>query len=510
MTPSAAEIARHLGGRRCGRDWLCRCPVPGHEDKRPSFYVGEREGQTVWICRSGCNQDETTDALHSQSWWPQSSHKKSWTIRSAGGSVISTKYREDEPSGNKRCWWEPGGVKPRDMLYLAEQTRNGYSTAEPIYVCEGEKDTDAAVALGLQAVGTVGGASNCPSPEILSCLERYSVILWPDYDEPGQKHMADIAAKLNRDVQIVDTAALWAGQAPAGQGAADLPALPDGGLPVIDMPFQGRRLIRMKASDVAARRVDWFVDGYIPKGMVTILAGDPGTGKSFLALDWCASASRAGGRSIYMVFEDAPEYTMVPRLDGLDADKAQVEFIAGMQDGEHETAFNSDHLDLVDDALEQSGASLLVIDPIQAFTPSSVNVYQDNEVRAIMTPLGKLAAKYNCALLIIMHLRKPMGSDRRTKVSIHDVRNSGDYVGAARSVLGVAYKDRLEPEYGPDIRRVYHIKCNVGPQAPYFEFSIDNGGYHPLSVPRAGESGGGKVLNMPARPADNQYAEETF
>lgn len=509
MNPSAAEIARSCkGARKTGYGWQARCP--SHDDKVASLSIGERNGTVLFRCHAGCSQEALLEHFKQAGLWPESNGgKKTWTIKSSEGSVIATKYREDDPSGKKRCWWEPGGVKPAGMLYLAEQTRNGYDSSQPVYVCEGEKATDAAVRLGLQAVGTVGGASSCPSPEILSCLERYPVILWPDYDDPGQRHMADISAKLNRAVQIVDNEALWAGQAPAGQDAADLPALPAGGLPVKDMPFQGRRLIRMRASDVTAKRVDWFVDGYIPKGMASILAGDPGTGKSFLALDWCASASRAGDRSIYMVFEDAPEYTMVPRLDGLDADKAQVEFIAGMQDGEHETAFNSDHLDLVDDVLEQSGASLLVIDPIQAFTSSGVDIYRDNEVRAIMTPLGKLAAKHNCAVLIIMHLRKPMGSERRTKVSIHDVRNSGDYVGAARSVLGVAYKDKEVPEYGSDVRRVYHIKNNVGPQSPYFEFSIDNGGYHPLSVPRAGESGGGKVLNMPARSA-GQYAEEMF
>lgn len=486
--------------------WRCRCPA--HADKRPSLDIGDKNGKTVWKCRAGCSQEAVHDALVAKGLWHENGHKKTWLIKSAGGAVQATKTREDP---GKKIRWSPAGVKPKEMLYLAEQTRNGYDSSQPVYVCEGEKAADAAVRLGLQAVGTVGGASNCPSAEVLSCLEGFPVVLWPDNDAPGRNHMEDISSKMDRPVQIVHIESLWAGQAPAGQDAADLTALPAGGLPVKELAQQGRRLIRMRASEVKAKTVDWFVDGYIPKGMVTILAGDPGTGKSFLALDWCASASRAAERSIYMVFEDAPEYTMVPRLDGLDADKAQVEFIAGMQDGEHETAFNSDHLDLVDDALEQSGAGLLVIDPIQAFTASGVDIYRDNEVRAIMTPLGKLAAKHNCAVLIVMHLRKPMGSERRTKVSIHDVRNSGDYVGAARSVLGVAYRDKDAPEYGSDIRRVFHIKCNVGPQAPYFEFSIDNGGYHPLSVPRAGRSeSGGKVLNMPARPANDQYAEETF
>lgn len=506
MNPDATQIARACQkARKTSWGWQARCPT--HKDKVASLSIGEKNGTVLFKCHAGCSQEALLEHFKRIGIWPESGgHKKSWTIRTSGGSVQATKYREDTEAG-KKCWWEPGGVKPAGMLYLAEQTRNGYDYSRPIYVCEGEKAADAARRLGLQAVGTVGGASSCPSPEVLSCLDGFPVVLWPDYDEPGQKHMHEIAQAMGRRVSIINTKALWNGQAPAGQDAADLPALPNEGLPLKRLQETGRRLISMKASEVEAKEVDWLVDGYIPRGMVTILAGDPGTGKSFLALDWCASASRSGMNSTYMVFEDAPEYTMVPRLDELNADKRRVEFIAGMQDGEMETAFNSDHLDLVDGALEESGAALLVIDPIQAFTASGVDIYRDNEVRAIMTPLAKLAAKHNCAVLIVMHLRKPMGSDKRTRVSIHDVRNSGDYVGAARSVLGVAYKSKEEFEA---VRNVFHIKCNVAPQGPAFEFAIGDFGYQATSVPRVGKPrSGGKVLNMPDRPA-GQYAEEMF
>lgn len=486
-----------------GYGWQARCPT--HDDKVASLSIAERDGRVLFKCFAGCdNERDLIPHFQRLGLWPESNgHKKSWTIRSSGGAVQATKYREDTESG-KKCWWEPSGVKPAGMLYLAERTQKEYVRTQPLYVCEGEKAADAAVRLGLQAVGTVGGASSCPSPEILSCLDGYPVILWPDYDDPGQKHMADIATKLDRPVQIVHIEALWAGQAPAGQDAADLTALPAGGLPVKEMPFQGRRLIRLNAADIEPKAVDWLVDGYIPKGMVTILSGDPDTGKSFLSLDWCASLSRSGGRSVYLVFEDAPEYTLVPRLLNMDADASRVEFIAGKQEGEHEAAFSTEDIDLLDDLLTEDPAELVVIDPIQAFTQSGVDVHRDNQVRSTMTPLAKLAAKHHCAVVIVMHLRKPPGSEKRTFVSLHDVRNSGDYVGAARSVLGVCYKSKDEFE---EVRKVVHLKCNVAAHGPYFEFSIDNGGYHPLSVPRAGQSeSGGKVLNMP----DNRYAEETF
>lgn len=476
------EVLSSLGGKK--QSWGASVRCPSHDDKHPSLDITERNGQRLFTCRAGCPQDAVLEALKAASLWPTNGHKKySWTIRNAGGAVLATKHREDTETG-KRIHWDPRGAKPAEMLYGAERTQSEYVRTRKIVVCEGEKAADAARALGLQAVGTVGGASSTPSKEALACLDGFGLVLWPDFDAAGAKHMGAIAQALGRNVQLVDTSSLWQGQDPAGQDAADLLELPAGGLPTTELAQVGRRLIRMSADKIEAKRVEWLVEGYVPLGMTTILAGDPDTGKSFLSLDWCASLSRTGGRSVYMCFEDAPEYTLVPRLEALGADMSRVEFVNGMVDGDHETSFTSEHLDLVDELLAESPAKLLVIDPIQAFTSSGVDVHRDNQVRAIMTPLGKLAAKHRCAVLIVMHLRKPMGSDKRTRVSIHDVRNSGDYVGAARSVLGVAYKSGDQFE---NTRMVHHIKSNVAPKSPSFEFSIyPETGYQGSGVPRAG------------------------
>ena len=40
--------------KKSGSEWKGTCPLPGHEDKSPSFYVNESEG--VWHC-FGCNRD---------------------------------------------------------------------------------------------------------------------------------------------------------------------------------------------------------------------------------------------------------------------------------------------------------------------------------------------------------------------------------------------------------------------------------------------------------------------
>ena len=63
---------------------------------------------------------------------------------------------------------------------------------------EGEKARDALASRGILAVGTVTGARATPSTQVLRPLLDYEVILWPDNDEDGRKHMERIARELNR------------------------------------------------------------------------------------------------------------------------------------------------------------------------------------------------------------------------------------------------------------------------------------------------------------------------
>jgi putative DNA primase/helicase len=49
----AAEIARTLGGRRCGGGWWqCRCPA--HDDRSPSLSLRDGDRALIVKCWAGC------------------------------------------------------------------------------------------------------------------------------------------------------------------------------------------------------------------------------------------------------------------------------------------------------------------------------------------------------------------------------------------------------------------------------------------------------------------------
>ena len=58
---SAEEIARTLGGRKVGQDWMARCPA--HRDKNPSLAIAQRGDRVLVYCHAGCAQRAVIAAL---------------------------------------------------------------------------------------------------------------------------------------------------------------------------------------------------------------------------------------------------------------------------------------------------------------------------------------------------------------------------------------------------------------------------------------------------------------
>lgn len=137
-----------------------------------------------------------------------------YAVVDAGGSLEAVHCRVDLGGGEKRIWWELpdgtrglGGRKPETLpLYGADLLVEAPAGAV-VFVGEGEKSTDALRGLGVHAVGTVTGAGTvdqtgrvtsvrCPTDEVLRPLVGYDVVLWPDNDEVGRRHMRAIARRL--------------------------------------------------------------------------------------------------------------------------------------------------------------------------------------------------------------------------------------------------------------------------------------------------------------------------
>lgn len=146
-----------------------------------------------------------------------------YTIRDVDGQVVAEHRRHDPLDGGKKSftWWRDGrkglgGLSAEDVSLYRSEDLKALPDGSTVVVAEGEKATDALRSHGIPSVGTVTGAGSAPSTETLKCLARLDVVLWPDADIGGFKHMRLIAHRLKEaggpDARVVR----WSAAPPKG------------------------------------------------------------------------------------------------------------------------------------------------------------------------------------------------------------------------------------------------------------------------------------------------------
>lgn len=191
--------------------------------------------------------------------------------------------------------------------------------------------------------------------------------------------------------------------------------------------------------DVQTWEVNWLWYPYIPYGKITVIEGDPGEGKTTLALTLVALLSRGQPLPcdedipyepisiIYQTAEDGIDDTIKPRLEKANADCSKIRVI---DETEKELSMTDERLE---QAIAETNAKLVILDPIQAYIGSNVDMHRANEIRPVLKRLGIIAEKYGCAIVLIGHMNKASGSK-----STYRGLGSIDIQATARSVLLVA------------------------------------------------------------------------
>jgi len=213
-------------------------------------------------------------------------------------------------------------------------------------------------------------------------------------------------------------------------------------------------------SEVKRETVEWFWDGLVPHGMLTLLVGDPGLGKSLLTVYLAAMASNKGISSILLSAEDHKGATIRPRLEAAGADLGLVHHIEVRRDGMEDGLSLPDDGATLDQIIGKTKTRLVVVDPLTAHLPESINSWHDQSVRRALAPLHRAAEKHGCAVVVVAHLNKGSGQD-----PLYRTGGSIGLPAAVRSALLLA-RDPNDPEAERGSRRVLaHIKCNVAPQS---------------------------------------------
>lgn len=221
-------------------------------------------------------------------------------------------------------------------------------------------------------------------------------------------------------------------------------------------------------ADVTPRKVEWLWPGRIPLGMFSLLAGQPGVGKSTIAFSMAAIVSTGStwpftlekatpGDVVILTAEDDMACTLSPRLIAAGADLSRIRVIESVskfddeREGDFPLLLSEDMRQLHGVLRQYSETRLLIFDPLSAYLGVK-DSHRDADVRQVLGPLTEFASEHGVAVLGITHLSKNAAQN-----AIARFMGSTGIIAAARSAyLATRHDDDL---------MLLPVKSNVAPDS---------------------------------------------
>jgi putative DNA primase/helicase len=224
-------LDRLQGVKQHGKGWKALCPV--HSEREPSLEVKAGDaGRPLLYCH-GCNADfdalcsaigfRPSELLPDQE--PSSNgrlppqRETTYDYTDADGKLLyqvvrrhGRKFLQRRPDGKGDWIWNLEGVTP--VLYRLPAVIAAVQAKRTIFIVEGEKDVHTLEAWKLVATTNSGGAEKW-GPSHTRALIGARVVILPDNDEKGHRHMLLVAHSLRRGAEWIRV--------------LDLPGLPDKG-----------------------------------------------------------------------------------------------------------------------------------------------------------------------------------------------------------------------------------------------------------------------------------------
>ncbi|MFV0442165.1 MAG: AAA family ATPase [Planctomycetaceae bacterium] len=211
--------------------------------------------------------------------------------------------------------------------------------------------------------------------------------------------------------------------------------------------------ITRRLTNVEREQLTWLWPGRIPLGKLTLLAGDPGLGKSFVTLDIAARVSAGSPWPDMPLFPQSPVGvvlfnaeddlgdTIAPRLDKAGADDRNILIVEGVAFMGQRRHFSLEQdLQRLIEVIEQNpGTRLVIIDPISAYT-GKVDSHNNSEVRGLLAPLAEIASRFDLSIVAVTHLSKSGGAK-----AVYRAMGSLAFAAASRAVWAIV-KDQDDPQ----------------------------------------------------------------
>ncbi len=410
------------------------------------------------------------------------------------------KYRNDS-QGESWLWmhleksggWETGKGDYEEIpynLYGLTQSKN-----EEVIICEGEKDSDTVTSLGPKILSTCAPNGKDSWPDDItkhfSKFKKITFLYDVGNDESARKHAQKLGNKFPKTK-------IYIGHVPMKNREEDITNYLE--------QFKDKKTKREKLrailknadifvaekapvtqgdlkpdfillSEVEPQPVNWLWPNRFPLGKLSLIVGDPGQGKSILSLFMTATVTKGynwpegtpcpRGSVIILTTEDDINDTIRPRAEAAGADLTKICILNGVTKGDESTSEPFDlnrHLSQLEEIIKNNkDCRLVIIDPVSTYL-GGTDSHKDAEVRKTLAPYSRLAAKYNLAIVAIIHMNKDV-----TKKALYRTMGSLAFMAIARAVW-VILNDK-----DPERRLLIPEKANLSRFPDGLAFRIKDG-----------------------------------
>jgi hypothetical protein len=216
----------------------------------------------------------------------------------------------------------------------------------------------------------------------------------------------------------------------------------------------------------------WLIPGLLPATGCTILAGDPGIGKSTLAYD-CAFSIISGQDFLGEVPTKKGKVLIVCGDEPLDQlkDKMIDRGYFGLAD-QWDILYDFDisQAEMLEEKIEDLRPTFLIIDSFSSIHQSDSFDENSSQSQKTIRKLNRLAERYNLSMLMIHHTNK-----NKDQKGVHKLRGSSAIAAAAAAVWMLSGEGDIRTFTTPKLRNSEKINYNIGLNFHNGKFNVISG-----------------------------------